>query len=424
MTVALLLPLSACSSGSPDPVAAEAPSPDPTPELALSYEPNDGATDRAIAQAQALLRSEPGSADAAVQLAVVFLRKRRETSDPSLILYAESVLRAARAQHSHHAQLDLLWAMTRQERHQFDAAARIARRVVRQDADNTTAHLILGDALLELGDYDGAADAYQRAIDLRPDLRSYNRGAHLRFLHGDFEGAVELIELAIDAGSANDPEASAWCFVDLGHMYLSRGDGPRALAAARRALNLVPEYAPALALEARGHALREEYAEAAAAIDRVLERVPTAGDLLFASEVQRRLGNDARADRYESQAERLSEDEPGVLAKHYARVGTNTARALALASAELEARRNIAAYDAHALALLRSGRVGAARRSIDRALQLDTPDAELVLHRALIELAAGDRADARASLEEALRLNPSVDPVLVAEARDGLGEDA
>ena len=46
-----------------------------------------------------------------------------------------------------------------------------------------------------------ATDAYQRMIDLRPDLHSYARGAHIRWLKGDLTGAVELMELAVSASS-------------------------------------------------------------------------------------------------------------------------------------------------------------------------------------------------------------------------------
>ena len=43
----------------------------------------------------------------------------------------------------------------------------------------------LGDAQTELGNYDKAAEAYQKMVNLRPDLSSYNRAAYFRFLYGD-----------------------------------------------------------------------------------------------------------------------------------------------------------------------------------------------------------------------------------------------
>lgn len=53
---------------------------------------------------------------------------------------------------------------------------------------------LLADVLMELGRVDEAAAACQTMIDLRPDLQSYSRGAHIRWLKGDLRGAVELME--------------------------------------------------------------------------------------------------------------------------------------------------------------------------------------------------------------------------------------
>ena len=49
---------------------------------------------------------------------------------------------------------------------------------------------LLGDAVLEQGSLDEAAIAYQCMVDLRPDLQSYSRVAHLRWLKGDVDGAI------------------------------------------------------------------------------------------------------------------------------------------------------------------------------------------------------------------------------------------
>ena len=75
----------------------------------------------------------------------------------------------------------------------------------------------------------------------------------------------------------------------------------------------------------------------------------------------------------------------------------------------------------HALALWRAGKSRDAARAIDRALSLGTKDADLYLYRALV-VSAEDRAQAKTSLERALELNPSVDPLLVAELQHLLEE--
>src|SRR3954451_25478795 len=59
----------------------------------------------------------------------------------------------------------------------------------------------LGDALMEMGEYEKAADAYQQMLDLRPGLASLNRVAFYRFVTGDAEGAISAMSDAIRAGS-------------------------------------------------------------------------------------------------------------------------------------------------------------------------------------------------------------------------------
>src|SRR5262249_1175723 len=122
---------------------------------------------------------------------------------------ADDAVRAARARAPDDVHAGALAAMLLQEQHRFGDALALADELLRAHPDDTTAHLVRGDALLELGRYDDAGDAYQRALDLRPDLRSYNRGGYLRWLTGDADGAVELYELAIDSGSPRDPESVA-----------------------------------------------------------------------------------------------------------------------------------------------------------------------------------------------------------------------
>jgi len=47
-------------------------------------------------------------------------------------------------------------------------------------------------------------------IDIRPCLQTYARVAHVRWLKGDLDGAIELMEQAVKAGSTREPEPAAW----------------------------------------------------------------------------------------------------------------------------------------------------------------------------------------------------------------------
>lgn len=98
--------------------------------------------------------------------------------------------------------------------------------------------LLLGDARMEQGHLDGAADAYQRAADLSPDAAVFDRIMYLRWLWGDEVGALEMAQRAVDA--AADVEQRAWSLAWLGWL--------RALAG-----QPAPELDASIALNPRGH---------------------------------------------------------------------------------------------------------------------------------------------------------------------------
>jgi tetratricopeptide (TPR) repeat protein len=133
------------------------------------------------------------------------------------------------------------------------------------------------------------------------------------------------------------------------------------------------------------------------------------------AEILARQGKREAAARALARAEILARHDPLPLALYHARHDTEHERALHMAEKAVAERATVYTHDALALALLRAGRVEDAKAAMDRALALDTPDARLILHRGLIELAAGDRDAARASLERANQQNPHADPLLARE---------
>ncbi|MCB0097549.1 MAG: hypothetical protein KDE46_17585, partial [Caldilineaceae bacterium] len=82
---------------------------------------------------------------------------------------------------------------------------------------------ILVDGNVELGRYAAAVAAAQQMVNLRPGLESYSRVSYMRELHGDVDGAIEAMQLAVDAGVPGT-ESRLWTQVQLGHLYFNRGD--------------------------------------------------------------------------------------------------------------------------------------------------------------------------------------------------------
>jgi tetratricopeptide (TPR) repeat protein len=428
VVLSVVVALGACStsdgggpgSASSGPVGPSARGGDTGPELALSYVPGEAATDVRIGVAQAAVREHPGSLDAHVVLATLFMRRARETSQNVYRVYADDVIRAARAL-GDDRRVRTLSVMLMIDEHRFAVAADAARGLIAEDASDPTGHLLLGDALLELGAHDAATEAFQAALEARPDLRSYNRAAYMRWLYGDLDGAVRIMDLAIGAGSVRDPESIAWCFADLGAMYLHAGDSRRAMAAADRALALVEGYVPALVVQARALAKTGELEPAIERLQAAVQARPAAEDYLLLAELHERAGRVDDAKAAFAEAERLAEHDPRPLAHALARHGREPTRALALAHAALEQRHDVWTQDTLALALLRTGDVTAAEHAMQEALAPGTRSAELRLHAAMIDAAAGRRARAERHLAAALEIDPAVDPILVQPLRRQLG---
>src|SRR5262249_37843634 len=97
----------------------------------------------------------------------------------------------------------------------------------------------LGDALMELGRYDEAGEAYRKMDAIKTSLFSLNRMGYYRFITGDADGAVESMRKAVETG-APYPENKAWCRADLGLMYFKLGRLDDAERAYREAIEAFP----------------------------------------------------------------------------------------------------------------------------------------------------------------------------------------
>ena len=158
-------------------------------------------TDKTLAQALTKAREKPHGAMAWVNLGDALAQKLRDSANLKYYDYAEMA-------YGHALQLDpksvdamngMAWVVG--GRHVFDQSIEWANRALKIDPRNAPARGIIGDAALELGDYDRAFDEYQKMMDLRPDLSSWSRGAWLLWLTGNPSKAQWLMQKAIKAGA-------------------------------------------------------------------------------------------------------------------------------------------------------------------------------------------------------------------------------
>jgi tetratricopeptide (TPR) repeat protein len=374
------------------------------------------ATDERIRMYETLVNYKPGDLHYQSLLAGTFIQKMRETMDPGYLDHASKIVQAILANDGADYEALRLRSQIELERHNFTKVAEYSRELTASSPEDPWNWGTLGDSLMELGQYDKAAEAYQRMVGLRPDLSSYNRASYYRFVAGDASGAIQVMKQAISAGSRS-MENVAWCYADLGNMYFKIGQVADAERAYLSALRAFPGYYPAYAGLGRAYAAQGKTAEAIESYKRAQSVVPL---VEYAGALQDLYALAGKPDEARKQAEMVDmidkmEQATGLsvnrnLAMAYADRDRKLDRALALAEGELGGRADIYTYDALAWTLYKNKKYEEAGKAKEKALELGTPEPAFYYHAGMIERALGDRDQARRHLEKALALNARFDP--------------
>jgi predicted Zn-dependent protease len=140
--------------------------------------------DRTVATMNERLNRNPTDAAAAVALADALLRQTRVTGNAGLASHAESALKAVLADEPMDYGARRMLAAVYLSQHRFGDAIREADRCRTMRARDAWLEGVLGDAHLELGEYDAAFDAFDRMTTARPDAASYARASYARELQG------------------------------------------------------------------------------------------------------------------------------------------------------------------------------------------------------------------------------------------------
>ena len=388
----------------------------------------EGSTDQRVKFHQARVAADPDDPLACNRLAGAYVQKARETGDVTYYGLAETAARRSLSllpRGPSAAAATTVVALVHLARHEFGDAVARARQAFDLNPADATPHAVAGDALLELGEYEQAAEAYSRMQGLEGARRPDGRLAYLRFLHGDPAGAIAGMRAAVDAARTANPrgEPVAWAHAQLGDLLFRAGDLGGADAAFAEALTAAPGYHRALAGTARVRAAQHRYADAAGLYQRALAVIPLPEYAAALGDVAARQGRVPEARKHYALVEyigRLSALNQAVynreLALFYADHDLKLPEALELARRELEARRDVYTHDVLAWALYKNGRAQEALAPMAEALRLGTRDARLLFHAGMIHHALGDTEVARTYLEQALGLNPQFDPLQAAVA--------
>jgi tetratricopeptide (TPR) repeat protein len=388
---------------------------------AVALVPNKGdeKIDHEIRQLQQQARSDLEAAGTMKRLGWAFITKARLSHDPGYYKLAEVCALCVRSKDDDDPDALLLQGHILQSVHKFKDAEPIARKLttIRTEAFD---YGLLGDVLMEQGRLTEAVAAYQRMIDLKPDLQSYTRVAHMRWLKGDLDGAIEVMRMAVTSGSPGDPEPTAWAYTRLGIYELQAGDIEIAAKCAAMAMQFAENYPAALLLRGRtllaqGKANQAiDYLQHAAVLTRLPEYEWTLADAL------REAGEAQAAKELETSLCRDGAvNDPRTFALYLATRRQQVEEALKLAREELNTRADVFTIDALAWALNANGRLAEAREYSKKALIEGTQDARLFYHAGCIALAAGEYSDA----EKSFAFSNRIKQMLMPSEREDLGKE-
>jgi tetratricopeptide (TPR) repeat protein len=373
------------------------------------------------------VRGSSEDATAWTDLGDLLAQEYRNSGDTAYYSHAEAAYRRALKLDPRKvdAMTGLAWVFG--GRHMFLESTEWARRALDIEPDNRAAYGISGDAALEQGDYELALDHYRRMTELRPDLASWSRGAHLLWMTGSVSRAIALMQMAIRSG-APFAENTAWCRARLAMMFFHDGALVPASQTIEAALAGAPNNTQVLLAAGRIAAARGDLAGAERYYQTMLKGGPNLEALVALCDLSMARGDKAAAEEFYAKVEALHSanvaagvHDHTTIAKFYADHDRHLAQALVLAE-QHKLTRNVQEADILAWVYFKNGDRARAVEFMKLALSQNTPDPDMQFHAGMIAAQAGDRVSAQKHLQAALAMNPRFHPVFADVAAKTLNE--
>jgi len=345
-----------------------------------------------IAKAQERVAKQPDRVANYDSLAMAYARRARETSDVAYYQKAEETLHRAFeiAPDDFEAAKVQTWLLL--GRHEFAKAREAAIALNRRTPDDITVYGYLADANAELGNYQEAVDAVQWMLNLRAgNVPGLTRAAYLRELHGDFDGAIELMQSAYDSTPFQELEDRAWLLTQIAHLQLASGHMAEAESFASGALGVFADYHYALGVLGQVRTAQKRYDEAVALFQKRYAAAPHAENLFALAEALQHAGKREEAARafaeFEQRAlaeSKITDNANHELVAYYADYAHKPAEARRIAEMESARRHDAFTLDAYAWSWAAAGDYRRAGSEMRKALAFGLKDPKVLDHARVI----------------------------------------
>jgi len=375
-------------------------------------EPRLSPAQQAMEQAQKLIDKNAKDYEAYNALALALARRARETSNPNFYSQGEQVLQKSFAisPGNYDGKRVEVWLLL--GKHEFAAALEAAKPLNRKMPDDVMVWSFLTDANAELGNYSHAEQAAQQMLNLRPGyLPALTRAAYLRELFGDAQGALELMQMALESSPPSESEDRAWITTQMAHLKLGMGKTTEAEGLLENALTMFPGYHYALGNLAKVRIQQQRYEEGVLLLKQRYNAAPHAENLFDLAVALKLAGRRSEAKNAFAEFEQKSlletakaDNSNHELILYYADYANQPAKALEVATREYTRRHDVFTLDCYAWALHVNGRDSEARNPMNAALGVGIQDVKMFRHAAEIASRTGDPTSARRYLKLAAEL--------------------
>ncbi|MEJ7608531.1 MAG: tetratricopeptide repeat protein [Bryobacteraceae bacterium] len=349
----------------------------------------------AIEQASASITANPNRPEGYSALAFAYSRRARELSN---VAYYDKALAAVEKSLALEAgNYDALkaktWALL--GKHDFSGGLILAQNLNKKMPDDLQVYGFLTDANLELGHYAEAEKAAQLMLDLRPgNVAGLTRGAYLREIFGDLDGAIDLMQQALRRLRPQEVEDQAWILTQIGHLHLMRGEASKAERVLGSALKIFPDYPYTLATLGKAKVAQGQY-EAAVELLRKSDKGASRPENLY--EVGVALHKGGKLDEAKTafaefeEAARKESNNPynsnRELIFYYLDYADKAKEALRIAEREAARRQDVFTLDAYAWALYKNGKTAEAKTQLKKALDVGVREPEMLARAAILGMA-------------------------------------
>ncbi len=378
----------------------------------------------------AKIEANPDDIKARLTLAELFMQEARVSGEhghyfPAALTVIDGVLQEEQLDESNTYRAMLNKASVLLSLHQFAEAKEIGEQALALNTYDAGIYGVLVDANVELGNYEEAVKMADKMISVRPDIRSYSRISYLREIHGQSEGAIEAMKLAVSAGYPGQ-EQTEWARLVLGDLYKEYGQLDKAEAQYKEALVHRPNYPFAVAALAETEALKGNMEEAKTLYQEAADLIPEVGFYMELAKIEQEQGNTDKAKVLTDDImAMLADDEASghkmglEYSEVYMDLKGDLDQALAYAKKEHEARPdNIDVNSRLAVIYYHRNELDLAARHLAKARRTNSQNPELVCLDGLLQLkSATNGTQGDQLIRSAFAANPNLDCSYCGEAR-------